>query len=429
MTTTPATTPAMTTPGPTTTARKLGLLGSLYFSQGLPFGFFTQALPILLRKNGSGLGAIGLSSLLALPWALKFLWAPAVDRHGSRKAWIVPLQALSVAALAAVAAVATLSPPSGPPMTLLMGASLALNLLAATQDIATDGMAVDLLAPSERGWANGLQVAGYRVGMIVGGGVLLVLYERWGARSPFLIMAALTAAASLPLIASRSAAAPRPRAAEGSARASVGQFLRRPGAGRVLLLITTYKAGDAFATSMLRPFLADAGLTLADVGKLLGTVGFVAGLLGALAGGALVNRLGRRRSLLAFGAAQAVTVAGYAYVAIGRPSLRALYGLCAAEHFAGGMATAALFTCMMDWCRRESSATDYTVQASAVVIATGVASAAAGFSAQALGYFGHFCLAAALALLSLAPVALGLTRDGQARAPRAADDGEVLSCG
>jgi hypothetical protein len=89
---------------------------------------------------------------------------------------------------------------------------------------------------------------------------------------------------------------------------------------------------------------------------------------------------------------------------MGTPTLGALYFLCAAEHFAGGMATAALFTCMMDWCSREASATDYTVQASAVVIATGTASALAGFSAQALGYFGHFCLATILALGALVAV-------------------------
>src|SRR5262249_54585168 len=90
------------------TAAKLGLLGSRYFSQGLPFGFFTQALPILLRKQGASLGAIGLTTLLALPWALKFLWAPAVDRYalphvGRRKSWIVPLQIGAVLVLGVLA--------------------------------------------------------------------------------------------------------------------------------------------------------------------------------------------------------------------------------------------------------------------------------------------------------------------------------------
>ncbi len=383
------------------TPSKMGLLGSLYFSQGLPYGFFAQALPVLLRKQGFSLGQIGLTSLLAIPWALKFLWAPLVDRYsvsriGRRKSWIVPLQLASVAILGVLASSSKASSP-----TAMMIAVLLLNLVAATQDIATDGLAVDMLAPSERGFANGLQVAGYRVGMIVGGGVLLVFHDRLGSAGTFVAMAGLTALATLPIIMTR-----EPRwngTAEKGPSANV-HFLRRPGTGRLLLLIVVYKAGDAFATGMLRPFLADAGLTLEDIGWLLGTVGFVAGLVGALCGGVLVSRLGRKASLVGFGLVQAGAVAGYAYLAIGKPSQAALYAVCAAEHLAGGMATAALFTCMMDWCSRRTSATDYTVQASAVVIATGTASALAGFSAQAFGYLGHFCLATGLALGALAAV-------------------------
>ncbi|HKO90986.1 MAG TPA: MFS transporter [Polyangiaceae bacterium] len=406
------------------TAAKLGLLGSLYFSQGLPFGFFTQALPVLLRKAGFSLAEIGFASLLAIPWALKFAWAPLVDRHslpgvGRRKSWVVPLQLASVAILSALAV-----SPASRSMTTLMGAILLLNLVAATQDIATDGLAVELLEPEERGFANGLQVAGYRVGMIVGGGALLVFYDRLGASLTFLAMAALTALATLPILAAREpSAAPRP----GDAPAVAVHFLRRPGAARLLLLIITYKAGDAFATGMLRPFLADVGLSLSDIGWLLGTVGFVAGLLGALAGGALVNRLGRKEALTWFGLLQAASVAGYAYLASGTPTAPALYVLCAAEHFAGGMATAALFTCMMDWCSREACGTDYTVQASAVVIATGVASAVAGVSAQALGYLGHFCVASVLSLGALAVVRRFFPTPEAARKLRA-EPAEVTPC-
>jgi MFS family permease len=306
--------PAGTPPQSTrSTGGKLGLLAALYFSQGLPFGFFTQALPLLLRKQGYSLGAIGLSSLLSLPWALKFLWAPVVDRcwvarFGRRRSWIVPLQLLAVAVLLGLALSAGLESTM-----LLMGAVLLLNLVAATQDIATDGLAVELLAPAERGLANGIQVGGYRVGMIVGGGVLLILYQHLGSAGTFLCMAALTALASLPILLTRE---PPPRRA-GEATPAV-HFLRRPGAARVLALLVVYKAGDAFATGMLRPFLADLGLGLADVGWLLGTVGFIAGLGGALCGGALVNRLGRRRALLGFAALQAGAVAGYACLLIGR---------------------------------------------------------------------------------------------------------------
>jgi MFS transporter, PAT family, beta-lactamase induction signal transducer AmpG len=390
-------------------AAKLTLLGSLYFAQGLPFGFFTQALPVMMRKSGFSLGEIGLSSLLAVPWALKFVWAPAVDRHwsprlGRRRSWILPLQLLAVVILATLAL-------SGGARSLraVMAATLLLNLVAASQDIATDGLAVDILAPSERGVGNGLQVAGYRVGMIVGGGALLVLYDRLGAPLTFLAMAALTALSTVPVGRLRE---PPPTGAADPARSgphSGRSFLRRAGAWRLLAVVTTYKAGEAFAAGMLRPFLADLGLGLGDIGLLVGTVGFVAGLVGALVGGALMGRLGRRPALLVFGLLQAAAVASYALLAFhathARPARSLLFSVCGLEHLTGGMATAALFTCMMDWCAPETSATDYTVQASAVVIATGLAATAAGASAQALGYVHHFGLATALALGTLLVVA------------------------
>lgn len=134
---------------------------------------------------------------------------------------------------------------------------------------------------------------------------------------------------------------------------------------------------------------------------------------GAILGGSLLNRIGRRRALLILGIIQAATVASYAAHAATHGPDAALYVLIASEHLVGSMATAALFTCMMDWCSEESSATDYTVQASTVVIATGVASALAGFSAEAPGYFGHFAVAAVLASGAVAAVVLLFPRSVQ----------------
>src|SRR5262249_3713951 len=100
------------------------------------------------------------------------------------------------------------------------------------------------------------------------------------------------------------------------------------------------------------------------------------------------------------GLLQAISVFGYAYVAEVRSSSHVLFGLTAFEHFAGGMATAALFTCMMDWTASDTAATDYTIQASVVVIATGAAASLSGFSAHRLGYGVHFAVAGALAILA-----------------------------
>ncbi len=376
----------------TGTAKKLGLLATLYFAQGLPYGFFTQALPALLRDLGLSLPAIGLTSLLALPWALKFVWAPAVDRVGTRRRWILALQGGATVLAVAMAAI---DPDAG--LTLLLAGVLVTNLVAATQDIATDGLAVALLAPRERGLGNGIQVAGYRVGMIVGGGVLLVAFDRIGWALVLLSMAALIALSSVPVALARDL---EPRAAP--PESGGWDWLRRPGALSWLAVLCVYKFGDYLAGGMLRPFLVDRGMTLAELGTMLGVVGFTAGLLGALAGGALTNRVGRRRSLVGFGMLQALGIAGYAAVAALDLPREAVWAAATFEHFVGGMAVAALFTLMMDASRPEQAATDYTLQASTVVIATGAAAAISGFGAERFGYDGLFLGAAVLAFAGVA---------------------------
>jgi len=389
---------------------KLGLLTSLYLSQGLPFGFFTQALPVLLRKQGLSLPAIGLAHLLALPWALKFLWAPVMDRYGSerlgrRRGYILPLQLCSAALLLGLA----LGEGSASVTTLLV-AVLLVNLLAATQDVATDGLAVDLLEPEERGWGNGIQVAGYRVGMILGGGLMLLIFDALGWRPTLVSLGVLLLVATVPIALFREPPARVLRSAQGGLgrwlRESLLHWVHRPGAGTWFILLILFKAGESLATGMLRTFLVDSGLGLSQVGWMLGFVGFTTGLLGALVGGALVHRLGQRRALLLFGTLQAGAVLLYALAARGASSLTVLTLVCGVEHLTSGMATAALFTGMMDLCRAEHAASDYTVQASLVVMATGGAAAASGFSAQALGYAWHFTLAAALCAVAVAWVAL-----------------------
>lgn len=383
------------------TSTKIGLLSSLYLSQGLPFGFFTQALPALLRKQGMSLPDIGLTHLLALPWALKFLWSPLMDRYGSarlgrRRGYILPLQFLAAGVLVLLAV-----PSEGLSIPMLLAAVLGVNLLAATQDVATDGLAVNLLEPQEMGLGNGVQVAGYRVGMILGGGLMLIVFDAMGWRPTLLSLGILLLLATIPIALYREP----PSAPPAPESLGLSWWLQRPGAGGWLLLLFLYKAGEALATGMLRTFLVDAGLSLTDLGWMLGGVGFTTGLLGALIGGALVNRLGYRRALILFGITQTAAVLLYALAARGA-SLPLLTFVCGTEHLTSGMATATLFTVMMAESRPEHASTDYTVQASLVVIATGSAAAVSGFTAQALGYAGHFLLAALVCAVAVVYVLL-----------------------
>ena len=386
------------------TREKVVLLSALYLSQGLPFGFFTQALPVLLRDMGRSLPEIGLANLLALPWALKFIWAPAVDRWwsprlGRRRSWILPLQLITVVTAAGIA---LLRPDED--LSIVLGAFLIANLLAATQDIATDGLAVSLLSEGERGLGNGVQVAGYRVGMIIGGGVLLILFDHLGWSGVFGTMAALLLFATVPIARHNEAPSPPPDPGPAMGQA-VRRLLRRPGMAGWLVALLAYKFGEALAGGMLRPMLVDLGLEVGTIGWMLGTAGFCAGLLGALAGGWSAGRFGRPVTVLGGGLLQALTVSVYALPAMGLSTgLPMLSALVVLEHFVGGVCTAALFTAMMDRCDERFGGTDYTVQACVVVASTGTAAALSGVVAQSLGYAAHFGLGGALSVVGLIPV-------------------------
>lgn len=373
------------------------VLASLYFSQGLPFGFFTLALPIVLRARGSSLEAVGAAGLLALPWALKFAWGPVVDRYGTRRAWIVPLQLLTVLLLVGLSWV-----DPGQDLQVLGVGMLLASVLAATQDVATDGLAVALLADEDRGIGNGLQVGAYRLGMIVGGGGVLVVYDRLGPQAAFLGMAGMLALATVPAALSREP--PRHPGLGGvDLRAALGAFSAIGAAWWGVLAL--YKAGEAAASTMVKALLVDAGWSTSEIGALLGLGGSTAGLVGALVGGWTVGRVGRRAALLGFGLVQAVGIASFVVPSLLGATRAGTAVVVGIEHLTSGMATATLFAAMMDRCRQGHEATDYTLQACAVVFATGFASTASGWTAARLGYAGHFALAAGLSLLAVALVA------------------------
>lgn len=380
------------------------LLGALYFTQGLPFGFFVQAIPVLLRQAGHSLEKVSLASLLALPWALKALWAPLVDKHGSRrigrrKSWILPMQ---VALAATLVGLSQAPPTSG--VRWLLVAFFVVSIFSATQDVATDALAIDLLRPHERGLANGLQVGAYRFGMIVGGGAMLLVIHRLGWQWSFLLMAGAIGLATLPALLLREPPPSEPRSRpSGAAAGLLRSFFTRPDAWRIVALVFFYKVGDALSAGMVRPFFTDRGLDLAAIGLALGIIGSVSGMVGALVGGASLGALGLRRTVIVASALQAAAIFGYFVVAYVHAPLVWIYVASGVEHLVGGAATASLFAAMMQWCRDDARATDYTIQASLFVWASGLGELASGFLAARVGYAGHFSTAFVLA--SLAPFA------------------------
>jgi MFS family permease len=362
---------------------KILLLTGLYVAQGLPFGFFTQALPVLLRDAGLSLKAISATSLLFLPWALKFLWAPFVDHYGTRKRWLLPLQ---VAAVAGALVLSQVDLSRG--YVAVLAAAFLFNLIAACQDVATDGLAVRILDTRERGLANGIQVGAYRIGMILGGGLLLWIFARTDWATMFLCMAALLALTVLPVLPLREP----PRVATGELR-TPGQValgwterLRVPGMAAFVALICLYKFGDSMVASLIGPFMRDSGLSKEMIALMKGTVGSVASLAGAAAGGWYAFRAGRRRALLVCGLLQSASLLFYVAAALGHGGIGMLWAGNLTEHLFGGMATVALFTLMMDASDPEHAGTDYTLLACAIVFAMGLANFTGATIADAVGY-------------------------------------------
>ncbi len=405
---TSAPTVAVVLPAPRQAQReKLILLALLYVAQAIPLGFFTVALPAILRQRGVGLAQIGLVGALALPWLLKFTWAPLLDRfgstrHGHFRSWIVPLQSLSALM---VAVLALLDPTEQLPAILVVGGLF--MLLAATQDIATDGLAVHNLSPDERGPANGLQVGGYYLGLILGGGGVLMVFDSLGWRGTLLAIAGVLC---LPLVAAlRFRETPRGGERVAGARAgfrSLARFFRRRALGGWLLVVVVFRAAETAALAMFNPMLVDRGRSLEEIGVLLGVVTAAAAFAGAVVGGATIRALGRRQTLIVSMLAVSAAVALMILPALDSTSGGwMLFACAAAVAFTGGAATAALYTNMMDACSARTAATDFTFQQSMAAGGPIVASVLSGIIATAVGYGAFFALVAIAAALTALLVA------------------------
>ncbi|WP_245678398.1 MFS transporter [Chondromyces crocatus] len=392
-------------------AGTLAALATLYLAQGLPFGFQAHGLRGYLTESGMDLKKVGLAGALAMPWTLKLLWAPLVDRYGSRrvgrrKSWIIPLQVLLALACATVA----MTPPSQG-LTPLLVLILLMNLLAATQDIAVDGLAIDLLKPHQLGRGNAAQVVGFKVGMLIAGGWLLWASPWIGWSGMFFVMSALVLAAlgaTLMLREPESAGDGDERAAEGSPGSLRGvlrsllEALKVPGAGWLLLFVGTYKLGESMVDAMFIPYLIGSGYTMSDIGKWIGTYGMVASIAGSLAGGELARRMPLLGAVGLAAVLRAAALSGPWYLASlgGKPPAAGVLTVSILEHFFGGALTTAMFAFMMSRVRRSVGATHYTLLAGVETLGK-TPGMLSGYVVAALGYRGLFALGVALSVAFL----------------------------
>ena len=399
-------------------------LAFLYTAQGIPFGFATEYLPVVLREQGYSYAGIAALSWLQLPWQLKVLWAKAADSPRLRphtRGLILVLQLCLTVTVACFAV-----EPLAQAATLWFALTALAAALAATQDVFVDAFAVRVLLPSERGFGNTAQVAGYRLGMLIGGAALLLFVERLGERTTLLGCAGLVAFASLGAFAGSKQSADAPPRADAKAEAkasrpsSVRGVIRHmvaPGARPVIVLALTFKLGLHMASSLLKPMAKDFGWSKERIGWAVVTVGSAGALLGAALGGVLHRKLGERRALMVAVVVQ--TLVCLPLVAVER--LHAPLGLTTfaifIEHFGSGFGTTILFAALMSATRPADAGLHYTILTSANAVAIGIGGLLGGVIADRANLLSAFVVAS---LVSALP-ALLLPRWGTA-AVASADD-------
>lgn len=373
---------------------RLAWVAVLSFASGFPFGLFNDLVPVYLRAEGASLAQIGVLSTLALPWALKFIWAPAVDRLGTRRRWIAAAQiGLALSLLLLPGTVGSV----GPGFFVVL---LTVVALSATQDIAVDGYTIEIMGRDELGPANGTRVMAYRIGMIVAGGVLVAASARLGWTAVFLAGAALYA-----LLAALTTAMPEVRREHDPSESWIEplrELLSRPEIVVAGLFVLTFKLGDLALLPMVKPFWVDSGYSVAQIGWVQTTLGVGASIVGALVGGVVIRRLGTFTSLWALGLVQALSNLTYWGAAVGGATVPLMYTAAIVEQFTYGLGTAAFLTFLMTLSSKKYAATQFAILTALYRVGGIGAQAVSGFLAERMGYSSYFLLTFGLALPAFA---------------------------
>ncbi|HEX6040519.1 AmpG family muropeptide MFS transporter [Longimicrobium sp.] len=409
--------------------RKMAALLFLGFSSGLPLYLTSSTLQAWMTVEKVDLTTVGMVSLLSVPYSLKFIIAPLMDRYvpflGRRRGWLVITQ---VALLLCIAAMSLHDPRRG--LQLLAINALLIAFFSAAQDVVVDAYSVDVLEEREMGAGASLKVMGYRLALIITGGVALMLADRMSWPTVYLLMAALMLVG-----VAASILAPEPVLREGppSSLASAVvepflDFLRRAGVGTALVLllfVVLYSLSDRMVQNMTVPFLLARGYSQSTIGEIRGVIGLVATIVGVLAGGGLVARLGINRSLWILAAIQMGSNLAYYWLSVSPSSRASLTTAIVVENFSGGLVTAGFVAFLMSLCSKQFSATQYALLSSFMAFARDVLVAPSGGLAAQTGWpqFFLITIAAGIPALLLLPYVAPWNRENPRGA--AAHTGEV----
>lgn len=379
----------------------------LGFSSGLPLALITGTLQAWMTDEGIDLQALGNFSLVTLPYALKFLWAPLLDRflpplgggYGRRRGWMLISQ---YTLIVLVAVMAHLHP--GLQLYAVFLVSLLLAFVSATQDIVVDAYRAELLQRVELGPGASVAIFGYRMGMLTSGAIALSLAQVLPWQTVYCSMAVLQGVGVLatlwapPIIESQY----RPHTLHDAVVQPFIEYLRRNGAIELLVFILLYKLSDVMATMFTTRFMLEAGFAKAEIAAVVKGLGLIATILGSLLGGVSLARVGMKRGLLVFGVLQGASNLAFAGLAIAGKNYLVMSLAIAVENFCAGLGTAAFTAFLTGLCNRRYTATQYALLTSFAAASRSLLGVPCGALASQISWSMYFVICSAAALPGLA---------------------------
>lgn len=381
-------------------SRRMLVAAIMGFACGLPLLLTITILQAWMKDEGVDLALIGLMALVGLPYTLKFLWAPFLDRFtlpflGRRRGWLLVTQWALIISIAGLG----FTRPAENPWIVAFAAFL-VTFFSASQDIVVDAYRREDLSDRELGLGSSMYVYGYRIGMLLASGGGLIMADHMSFRMVYLIMAACLSVGVITTVLT-----PEPLASLGTPKtlkeAIVDPFLEyfsRSGAIWVLAFILLYKIGDNMASFMTTPFYLDIGFSKTEIGWVVKIFGFWATMVGTFLGGLVMLQIGIYRSLWFFGFLQAVSTALFALLARIGHSIPALAAVISFENFSSGMGTAAFVAFMASLTNKKFTATQYALLTSLMGVPRVLASAPTGYMADYLGWANFFIACTLIAI-------------------------------
>ena len=362
------------------------------FACGLPLLLTITVLQAWMKEAGVDLTVIGMMALVGLPYTLKFLWAPILDRFtlpflGRRRGWLIVAQ---VALIFSISGLGFTDPAKSPWMVAFV--AFLVTFFSASQDIVVDAYRREDLSDKELGLGSSLYVNGYRVGMLLASGGGLIMADHMPFSMVYQVMAACLLPGVVTTLAASEPSVPAgtPQRLREAVFDPLKEYFNRQGALWVLAFILLYKIGDTMASAMTMPFYLDLGFSKTQIGTIVKLFGFWATVIGSLIGGVIMLRLEINRSLWIFGFLQAISTAGFAVLARIGDNITALSAVIGFENLSGGMGTAAYVAFMASITNKKFTATQYALLSSLMGVPRVVASAPTGYIAKHFGWESFF---------------------------------------